>query len=408
MKICRFSPSSTGRIHLGSLRTALTSYILAKQAGGKYILRIEDTDVVRSSDEWTTNILDTFKWLGIQHDGDVWKQMERHAQGHYTKVAEKLISKGFAYYCNCSVTELKNMKANQIMTKARLGYNGTCKDAKHAHGVLRLNIKAIVERFGMPRIPINDSILGSRTEDYRNLPDPVLLRADGTPTYLLANTADDAISGVSHVVRGFDLFPQTPTQVLLYHAIVGWAPTYCHLPLITDESGAKLSKRNPEVMSILEYKEQGYLQDAVMQFAMSLGNKSIPTDRAIGFDELVKTFDISKSRSSNTGFATHQLMHINRLHLRVIPDEKLSAILKDNYGIVVTPELAGLFKHRAGTLNELASNITFTIDLLKNHMDELRVLASENFGKTECKLFRSVVLQGRDTPPLEQLIKLVA
>lgn len=403
----RFSPSNTGRIHLGSLRTALTSYIVAKQKDGEYILRIEDTDIARSTDAWTDNILETFNWLGIKHDGDVWKQMERHAEGHYYAIASNLFARGLAYYCNCSVDELKRMKAHQMMTKTRLGYNGQCKSREHTSGVLRLNIKAVAEEFRLQRIPINDSILGHRHEDHRNIPDPVLLRADGTPTYLLANTVDDALSGVTNVVRGCDLYPQTATQVLLYHAIVGWAPVYSHLPLITDEKGNKLSKRNPEVRSILDYRDEGFLQDAVMQFAMSLGNKSVPTDRAIGFDELVKTYDVTKSRASNTGFADHKLLYINRLHMRAIANELLAEKL-EAYDLTVSPDIVGLFKDRADTLVELAEQIKFTISLVKTNLDGLKKLAMDNFSATSCKKFREEALGGISTPPLDELLKVVA
>lgn len=405
---CRFSPSNTGRIHLGSLRTALTSYILAKQNGGSYILRIEDTDIARSSEEWTKNIMETFQWLGINHDGDVWTQMARHAQGHYKTIADRLVATGFAYYCQCSVDELKRMKAHQMLTKARLGYNGQCKKHNHSSGVLRLNIKAIAESFGIPRVPIHDHILGHRTEDHRNLPDPVLLRADGTPTYLLANTADDALSGVSNVVRGCDLYPQTATQVLLYNAICGWHPTYCHLPLITDEKGNKLSKRNPEVRSILDYRDEGFLPDAIMQFAMSLGNKSIPTDRAVSFKELIEIFDIKQSRASNTGFADHKLLFLNRLHIRAMSNEALASILDKDYGLTVSPELVALFKERVSTLVELADHINFTITLIKANLDDLKKLALDNFSASSCKKFRGDILGGISTPPLNELLQLVA
>lgn len=413
MTITRFSPSNTsggafGSIHLGNARTALVSYVLAKKAEGEFHVRIEDTDLVRSHKEHTVGILQALDWLGMKSDKEITYQTKIQETGLYAEVAKTLVNKGFAYYCTCSVQTLKEMKANQIATKARQGYIGTCKDLGNTSGVLRLNVKAIAQAFGSERIFIDDIVLGMRHEDYRNLPDPVLLRSDGTVGYLLANTVDDTMAGINLIARGSDLYSQTALQVLLRLAIDGSRVQYAHLPLMYNEAGNKLSKRSADTKGILQYKAEGYLPDAIIQFALSLGNTSIPTDRALSLQEIIESYDITKTNNKATSFVEHKITHLNKLHIRALDNERLSGILLENYGLAVEPQLIALFKMRVSTLNELADDLSFIISALKTHFDSLKKLVADNFSAPSCKSFREATLGGRKTPPLDQLVKLIA
>jgi glutamyl/glutaminyl-tRNA synthetase len=234
------------------------------------------------------------------------------------------------------------------------------------------------------------------------------MRADGTPTYLMANTTDDSSAGVDLITRGSDLLPQTPIQVLLYLAIVGKQSIYAHLPLMYNEFGNKLSKRSPDTKGILQYKAEGYLPEAIIQFALSLGNSSIPTDIPLTFPEMIEMYDISKTNNRATSFVEHKIKFINRLHMRALSDDKLSEILKVDYNLVVNPELLSLFKHRCDTMVELAESITFTISVVKNHMDEIKQLAIDNFSADSCKHFREQYFNGISTPPINEVYRLIA
>lgn len=413
MVVTRFSPSPTGHsgLHLGSLRTALTSFIAAKQQGGRFILRIEDTDAVRSLKETEEKILKGMEWLGLVPDVQMPRQSER--SGTYTEVTKALVKHGFAYYCQCTTEDLKAMKAHQIRTKGRIGYNSKCRDSLHTHGVLRLNVRKIAQTFGFKRLDIVDDIIGVHHVDYRDIPDTVLLRADGTATYILANTVDDCLAGVSYITRGSDLYPQTATQVLMYMAIqfVMELPRndalYAHLPLITDAKKLKLSKRDPQTKGILDYKALGYLPDAISQFALSLGNKSIPIDKALSLEDMITMFDIKKSRASNTSFLEHTLDYVNRLHIRAKSADELAVLLKE-FGVTADSKLISLFQGRVNTVKELADNILAVLRAVTDHPQEVKKLQRENFSAVVCKEFRDKVLHHLPTPPLDTILEVLA
>ncbi len=399
----RFSPSPTGKLHLGSVRTAVVSYILAKQSNSKFILRMEDTDKVRSQQRWADEIIQTLSALGVQHDGDIVYQSHRH--NRYHEIAECLVKKGFAYYCSCSVEELKAMKRRQIMTKSRIGYEGTCRDKGNTSGVLRLNIPAIIRK----KVHFNDGIFGSKTLDYREIPDAVLMRANGEATYLLANTVDDFDAGVTHIVRGADLLPQTFLQICLFKALKvcynkGAVPEYTHLPLMLDENGEKISKRKEETKSILSYLEQGVFPDAIIQFVLSIGNKSIPTNSAFTLQEMIEMYDVTATSMKNTKYLEHKLWHINKLHLKRASAVEVRLLIHKQYHIDLPVGLVELLKVRYRDLKEIAEAGQKIVDMYLMFAEDKQYIPET---LEEIKEYRRKVFQNEATPPLNELLPIL-
>lgn len=396
----RFTPSNTGVLHIGSLRTALTSYILSKQDKGSFILRMEDTDKARSTDEYSKNILDSLQWAGIKHSGKVLSQNSNYTSGVYTSIIKNLVDSGIAYYCTCSMSTLKAMKSQQIRSKSRIGYTGHCRDAGHKEGVLRLNIAKIrtllddENEYGGKRfIKFSDGVYGSRNVDLRDLNDAVLARSTGMPTYLLANTADDLISNVSNIVRGCDLLPQTVLQMVLRKSIAMTSghntdsPAYTHLPLVLGEKGEKLSKRNPSTTSILQYKEKGIMPNALNQFILAIGNNSIPRDKALSLTKLTSIYDVTKNATSNVKYSEHLLYFINKLHIRSTSNTALNKLLGTSY----TTNVLNVSKLRVNNLIDLKEECDQITDVLFKYTNELKAL--KNTSATSCKAFRKKYLK---------------
>ena len=414
----RIAPSPTGRFHLGTTRTAVISRILAEQSGSAFILRLEDTDVARSTKEFEQNILDSMEWLGLTYTGPVLRQSRLTAEGRYKELAELLLKNGLAYYCGCSMQDLQAMRAAQIATKSsHIGYTGLCRTSDHTSGILRLNIDACRmylddkhEYGGKRDFHYTDHVFGVKHIDIRSMSDVVLARPDGSPTYIFANTVDDLLSGVTHIVRGSDINPQTPIQILLRMTLTRLLsldqslaiPEYSHLSLVLDADNGKLSKRDPKTKAILDYKAEGYLPDAIIQFVTGLGNTSISYDQAMSHEEVVRTFDVAKSKRINVAFSEHMLRHVNKLHIRATADERLCTLVKDLYGDAISPRLMHLYKERAHTLEDISilhRKVEAGVSTFKDKLEEVH---KNGYKPIECKEFRATsALQ--DTPPLEEL-----
>ena len=403
----RFSPSPTGKLHMGSLRTALISYFTSKS----FVLRVEDTDVKRSTKESEVEIIDTFKWLGIKPDGEVVRQSQQEASGAYKGMVDALIAHGYAYRCACSIDELREMKTQQIKNKERrLGYNGKCRDSHNGSGVVRLNTRKIGEERGDKFFVFEDDVFNTRRVDFRDVPDAVLLRSNGTATYILANTIDDMQAGVNYVARGADIITQTATQMALREAIhlstgiPNPEVQYSHLPLILGSKNEKLSKRNPDTKSILEYKAKGFTKEAIVQFVLSLGNKSIPTNRALHMGEMKSLYDVKKLRRNDTGFLEHKLLHLNGLHLKRMDASTAHQMITDLYGVSLDIKLISGFKERTQTLLELKNRCEEFTALVSAKPEGLKKLNDDSFSIEACKEFRKTVLGGVRTPPLKELL----
>lgn len=407
----RFSPSPTGKLHIGSLRTALISYIQVRKNFGDFVLRIEDTDAIRSTKESEKEIFDSFEWLGITYRDSVIRQSEQQASGVYTEIVESLIKAGFAYRCACTTDTLKSMKIQQLKNReTRIGYVGLCRDSGHDKGVVRINGKKLAEARGLQHYRFEDSLFGSRRVDHRDIPDAVIMRADGTATYILANTLDDMQAGVDFISRGADIITQTATQIALREAIHystgidNPEVKYTHLPLILGNKNEKLSKRNPDTKSILEYKAQGFFKEAIMQFVLSLGNKSIPIHQALSLEEIVELYDVTKLRRNDTAFTESQLRYINGQHMAKASAETLNAMMLELYGAEYNPLWVNEYKTRCKTvleLHELCENFSSKVSISPKDVEELK---AANFSIEACKTFRERVLEGHKTPPLEALL----
>lgn len=328
----RFAPSPTGFLHVGSLRTALYNYLIAKQANGSFILRIEDTDQTRLVDHALENIVESLYYFGLTPDeGPVWENeviVEKGEKGPYLqskrldlykKYAEELVSKKHAYYCFCTTERLQQLRESQEAQKLPPKYDKFCfvlpKEeiekklaAKEKHAI-RLNV---------PKdklISFTDLVYGDVKISSNDIDDQVLLKSDGFPTYHLAVVVDDHLMEITHAVRGEEWIPSTPKHILLYSAF-GWeSPKYVHLPLLLSKSRKKLSKRENDV-AVKDFLSQGYLPDALLNFIALLGWNPKSEQEIFSLDQLIKEFDIKKINKSGAVFDLDKLDWINGTYIR--------------------------------------------------------------------------------------------
>ncbi|MCA9353648.1 glutamate--tRNA ligase [Candidatus Nomurabacteria bacterium] len=295
--VTRFAPSPTGRFHVGGVRTALYNYLFARHTGGKFILRIEDTDKERSKKEYEDEIMDLFSWLGLEHD-EFYRQSDRTST--YRKYLEKMIEEGTAY-----VSKEENPKEGQ---------------------------RDEVIRFKNPNkeVTFKDEILGEITFDTTELADFVIARDLDNPVYHFTVVVDDFEMGVTHIIRGQEHISNTPRQLLLQEAIGATRPLYAHIPLILSKDKTKLSKRDPSVVPAIEYRDLGYLPEALLNFLALIGWNPGGDKEVFSKDELVKMFDISKVQKSGGVFNNEKLEWFNREHIKLLSqEEKIDAIVKN-------------------------------------------------------------------------------
>ncbi len=369
--VTRFAPSPTGFLHIGSARTALYNWLFAKHHeqygdGGRFLLRIEDTDRQRSTQAAVDAILDGLKWLGLDWDGEALSQFSRVAR--HAEVAHKLLADGHAYKCYCSPEELEEMREAARREGRPVRYDGRWRDRDPAEApkgvepVIRLKAPTEGETV------VDDLVYGSITVGNDQLDDMVLLRADGTPTYMLAVVVDDHDSEVTHIIRGSDHQRNSFRQLQIYRAL-GWqAPQFAHLPLIHGADGAKLSKRHGAV-GVETYRDQGFLPEALCNYLLRLG-WSHGDDEIIGRRQAIEWFGLEAVGRSSARFDADKLANLNGHYIRQAPDATLVGLilprLKPALGDRMAAEaatrlekgMAGL-KERARTLVELADNGAF-------------------------------------------------
>ncbi|MEK7481206.1 MAG: glutamate--tRNA ligase, partial [Patescibacteria group bacterium] len=300
----RFAPSPTGHLHIGGLRTALYNFLFARRHKGQFIVRIEDTDRARLVPGALEEILDILKRAGLMYDEgpDVGGKYGPYVQSErleiYRKYAKELAEKGAAYWCVCSAERLEKMREEQKKRGETPKYDGHCRDKKCApdNAVLRLRVPAD------ETITFSDVIRGDVSFASNDVDDQVLLKSDGFPTYHLANIVDDHLMKITHVIRGEEWLSSTPKHILLYEAF-GWKqPAFAHLPLILSGEGGKLSKRSGHAAA-MEYFEQGYLSEALVNFLALLGWNPSGAREVYALDELIKTFDLSKVNKGGAVFS---------------------------------------------------------------------------------------------------------
>lgn len=354
--ITRFAPSPTGYLHIGGLRTALYNYLYARRNGGKMLLRIEDTDLKRNSQEATQAILESFKWCGLDYDGEVTYQSKRF--DIYKKYVQKLLDEGKAYYCYMSKEELDELRAKQEANKERPKYDGRYRNFK---GTPPSDIKPVV-RIKAPEngeISFVDGVKGEvkfKVEDI--LDDFIIARSDGSPTYNFTVVVDDALMQISDVIRGDDHLSNTPKQIVLYQALGFEIPRFFHLAMIHGEDGKKLSKRHGAT-DVMEYKAMGILPQALLNFLVRLG-WSHKDDEVFSIEELKKIFDPHHIGKSASAYNIKKLEWLNVHYIKTLPFDEINRQCKelgfDFTNIENSEFLIDLLRQRAKNLIELINS----------------------------------------------------
>ena len=354
----RFAPSPTGFLHLGGARTAIFNWLFARHHGGTFVLRIEDTDRQRSSDEMIDAILDGMSWLGI--DFDEGPHFQSQARERHLDEATRLLDEGQAYRCFCSRETLEQAREAAPKGGRDYVYPRTCRDLDPAEAARKSEAgQPFALRFRVPDREIAwDDAVHDRTSFAGGLiEDFVLLRSDGTPTYMMSVVSDDIAMKISHVIRGDDHISNTPKQILLYEALGSPAPTFAHLPLILGDDRKRLSKRHGAV-SVLAYRDQGYLPQATFNFLALLGWSPGDDREKLDRHELIQAFDLSGVGKSGAVFDLTKLEWLNGLYMNDSTAEELAPLLRPRL------EAAGLW--RAEFDGAERETLLTTIDLLKS------------------------------------------
>ena len=305
----RFAPSPTGYLHIGGARTALFSWLYARKHGGSFVLRIEDTDLERSTTESVNAILEGMSWLGLDYDEGPFYQTRRFDR--YGQVIQQLLDEGKAYRCYCSKQRLDDLRDKQMAAKQKPRYDGLCRDREDQPGD-----QPFVIRFRNPEhgsVVVDDLVRGKVVFDNRELDDLIIARSDGTPTYNLTVVVDDLDMGMTHVIRGDDHLNNTPRQINILRALGAEPPKYAHVPMILGSDGKRLSKRHGAV-SVMQYREQGYLPEALLNYLVRLGWSH--GDREIfSLDEMIELFDLDAVNVAPSTFNEEKLLWLNHQHI---------------------------------------------------------------------------------------------
>lgn len=381
----RFAPSPTGYMHIGNLRTALYAYLLAKSKGGKFILRIEDTDQERYVDGAVEVIFRTLKDTGLIHDegpdigGDYGPYIQSERRGLYKEYAEKLVESGHAYYCFCDKERLEELRQRQTVMKVPTKYDKKCSrlskeeiEEKLASGIPYV-IRQKVPEYG--KTTFRDEVFGEITVDNAILDDNVLLKADGLPTYNFANVVDDHLMHITHIIRGSEYLSSTPKYNLLYEAF-GWEiPTYIHVSPVMKDSTSKLSKRHGDA-SYEDFIAKGYLKEAIVNYIALLGWAPGDEREKFTIDELVKAFDVKGISKSPAIFDEKKLAWLNGEYIRELTPEKFHEMALPYYkGVIENPKIdlkavSALLQPRCEKLSDIPEQVDF-FDKLPDYDNEL-------------------------------------
>ena len=368
--ITRFAPSPTGFLHIGGARTALFNWLFAKNQGGKFLLRVEDTDRKRYSEEAVEAILTGLDWLGINWDNEPYSQFKR--QNAHTAIADQLLAEGKAYRCYCTPEELNAMREKaRAMGSSRL-YNGLWREKDQASAPS--NIDPVI-RLKVPLVgstTFTDAIQGTISVSNDTIDDMILLRADGTPTYMLAVVVDDHEMNISHVIRGDDHLTNTFRQIQIYKAMEWDLPIFAHMPLLHGTDGAKLSKRHG-ALGVDKYRDMGFLPEAINNYLLRLG-WSHGDDEIINQEQAIKWFNIANIGKSAARFDLDKLKNLNSHYIKKSNNERLIELIKPSIRKLLPNDLTtkadsclkmGIenLKIRASDINELAKNaLVYCVD----------------------------------------------
>lgn len=367
----RFAPSPTGYLHIGGARTALFSWAFARKHGGQFILRIEDTDLERSTDASVQAIFDSMAWLGLAHDEGPFFQMQRMPR--YKQVIQQLLDQGHAYHCYCSKEELDTMREAQRAKGEKPRYDGRCRHrTTSAHGI------DPVVRFRNPLdgvVIIDDMVKGRVAVSNSELDDLVIARPDGTPTYNFCVVVDDWDMSITHVIRGDDHLNNTPRQINILQALGAPLPIYAHVPMILGHDGERLSKRHGAV-SVMQYFEDGYLPEALLNYLARL-SWAHGDDEIFSLEQFVEWFDLDAISKSPAKFDPEKLSWVNQQYIKSADNARLVELARpfmaqDCCDAAHGPdpvEVFGLLKERVSTLEELADAAVYFYRPLEAHED---------------------------------------
>lgn len=353
----RFAPSPTGYLHIGGARTALFSWAFARKHKGVFVLRIEDTDLERSTPESVQAILDGMEWLGLDYDEGPFYQMQR--MDRYKEVNQQLLDDGHAYHCYCSKEELEAMREEQMAAGVKPRYDRRCRDNPNA---ARPGVQPVV-RFKTPLdgvVAFDDMIKGRIAVHNSELDDLIIARGDGTPTYNFCVVVDDWDMNITHVLRGDDHVSNTPRQINILKALGATPPQYGHMPMILGADGERLSKRHGAV-SVMQYQEDGYLPEALLNYLARLG-WGYGDAEVFSMEQFVEWFDVKDISKSPAKFNPEKLLWMSQQYIKSADNDRLAALVlpflaADGCGVDGGPNLAdvmGLLKERVSTLEELA------------------------------------------------------
>jgi len=403
MIVTRFAPSPTGYLHIGGLRTALYNYLYARANNGKFLLRIEDTDLKRNSEEATQAIKEAFAWCKLDHDGEVTYQSKRFDL--YKEYVKKLLDEGKAYKCYMSKEELEELRASQEARKERPKYDNRYRDFK---GTPPAGIEPVI-RIKAPlsgEIVIHDGIKGEvkfKVEDI--LDDFIIARSDGTPTYNFTVVIDDALMGVTDVIRGDDHLSNTPKQIVLYEALGFKVPKFYHVAMINGEDGKKLSKRHGAT-DVMEYKKMGYLPEALLNFLVRLG-WSHGDDEIFTIEDMLKYFNPNDINKSSSTYNAQKLDWLNSHYIKTLPYERLAHDMLEfgvDFRALAKGELLlNSLRERSKTLIEMANSANAIINAPKSYDEKAWAKFINENSKEILAKFAQILDRDLDAKGYEEL-----
>ena len=391
----RFAPSPTGVLHVGGARTALFCWLYSKKVGGQFVLRIEDTDLERSTPESVQAILDAMQWLGLDYDEGPYYQTQRFER--YLEVINQLIEKGQAYYCECSRERLDALREQQKAAKQKPRYDGCCRELD-----LRAdNGKPMVVRFKNPRqgiVSFFDHVKGEISVSNAELDDLIIARSDGSPTYNLSVVVDDMDMDITHVIRGDDHVNNTPRQINILNALAAPVPEYAHVPMILGDDGKRLSKRHGAV-GVMEYFAAGYLPEALLNYLVRLG-WSHGDQEIFTLQEMIDNFSLDGLNRSASSFNTDKLNWVNQQYLMSSPLDSIVQLVRQRLALLELDygdsfefsAVVDLYRQRVFTINELVDSILYCF---------------QDFDAYDAKAAQKVLKAGA-LEPLQRLLELFA
>jgi glutamyl-tRNA synthetase len=385
----RFAPSPTRYLHVGGARTALFSWLYARKHGGQFVLRIEDTDLERSTAESVQAILDGMSWLGLDYDEGPFYQTQRFDR--YKEIIQQLMDQGDAYYCYCSKDELEEMREEQRANKEKPRYDGRCRHLTAP----KPGIDPVI-RFKNPTsgsVVVKDMIRGDVEVKNAELDDLIIARPDGTPTYNLTVVVDDMDMQMTHVIRGVDHLNNSPRQINIFNALGAEPPKFAHVPMILGDDGARLSKRHGAV-GVMSYRDQGYLPEALLNYLVRLG-WSHGDQEVFSLQEMIEFFVIEDVNRAASSFNTEKLLWLNQQYIKNSPASHIAKHLAwqmehrsvDLSAGPTLEQIAVLYQERAKTLVEMADSCIFFYEKDSSYDEKA---AKKNLTQTSLPLLQDM------------------